>query len=141
MMNTFEAINRAADHIEQHPALYSFTHARTPSRTCPLGCMLGRIGEMLKMAPGTDVAKVARDYLRVPEGAFYERIWNLMDRPRTGSRALNDVARVPAAMRAYAKRYHGRAGIPDSVRDIFSPTAATAVALGETDERIEERVD
>jgi hypothetical protein len=32
-MNTFEAINRAADHIEQNPALYSFTHARTPSRS------------------------------------------------------------------------------------------------------------
>ncbi len=140
-MNTFEAINRAADHIEQNPALYSFTHARTPSRSCPLGCMLGRIGEMLQVAPGTDVAKVARDYLGVPEGAFYERIWNLMDCPRTGSRALNDVARVPAAMRAYAKRYHGRAGIPGSVRDIFSPTATTAVALGKANGRIEERVD
>jgi hypothetical protein len=140
MMNTFEAINRAADHIEQNPALYSFTHARTPSRACPLGCMLGRIGEMLQVAPGTDVAKVARDYLRIPEGAFYERIWNLMDCPRTGSRALSDVARVPAAMRAYAKRYHGRAGIPGSVRDIFSPTAATPVTVGEAHGRIEERV-
>jgi hypothetical protein len=140
MMNTFEAINRAADHIEQNPALYSFTHARTPSRSCPLGCMLGRIGEMLQTAPGTDVAKVARDCLGIPEGAFYERIWNLMDCPRTGSRALNDVAKVPAAMRAYAKRYHAPEGIPSSVRAIFSAAAVTAVGLGETT-RTEERVD
>jgi hypothetical protein len=102
--------------------------------------MLGRIGEMLHTAPGTDVAKVARDYLGVPEGAFYERIWNLMDCPRTGSRALNDVARVPAAMRAYAKRYHQRTGIPSSVREIFSAATATAVGLGET-AQIEERID
>ena len=103
--------------------------------------MLGRIGEMLQVATGTDVAKVARDYLGVPEGAFSERIWNLMNCPRTGSRALNDVARVPAAMRAYARRYHARAGIPTSVRDIFSPTASTAAGLGELDGRIAERVD
>jgi len=47
-----QAILLTADHTEQHPSLFSFMITEVPDCETP-GCLVGRIGYFLGIAPGT----------------------------------------------------------------------------------------
>lgn len=136
-MNTYDAIMAAADHIERYPRSYDF-HAGGVVRGNYPGlnseqerfvrdhygdggypcCMLARIGYYTDgHHAGYD--DVARTELRVSEPIFYERIMRITA-GLTGADRSNDAIlnprHIPAAMREYAREYHG---IPQAVRDIF----------------------
>ena len=113
-----DAINQAADHIEQNPKRYSFNqgHVLGGDDSGVPACMLARIGEMAGYARGTSCDTVARGLLGVNASEFYDRIMQAAGHPGNHA-ALYCVALVPDAMRSYAKKYHG---IPEEVRAIFN---------------------
>lgn len=136
-MNAYDALMRAADHIEEHPEKYDFG-VSTVYRDGEGGdrlCMLGRIGQIADVHVHENVNFVAMDFLKVPDASiFYERIWDLMGRPAEGTRALCRPHSCAAAMRQYADAYHEadgsvkkdvpvrREGIPVEVCELFQPT-------------------
>lgn len=135
-MNIDEAINKAADHIEQYPESYHFGQGMVINRAYkgfgpdpgpggPEACMLSRIGEMAGFQIGVSCNTVSRELLGLMPDAFYDRIRELT--PETGRRdPVHDPETIPAAMRKIAKQY---TGIPVSVRRIFEPHDLATRAL------------
>lgn len=113
-MNIDEAINKAADHIEQHPNLYDFSQGAVPYLPEHRACMLARIGQMAGMVRGINCDVVSRQILGMEASDFYNLI-ALSGSPGYSS----DPAPVPAAMRKVATHYKG---IPLGVRQIFRET-------------------
>lgn len=140
-MNTYDAIMAAADHIERFPASYNFCAGMVPRGPTyendvvkeafgPGGypcCMLARIGCYIDERY-MDYGNVASHALRLAPDTFYRRIAHITARqagadpelvwpyPFGSDRPLKDPKTVPAAMRAYAREYHG---IPAAVKQIF----------------------
>jgi hypothetical protein len=135
-MNIDEAINKAADHIEQYPESYHFGQGMVidrkyqgfgpdPGPGGPHACMLARIGEMAGVPVGVGCDTVARYILSSSAGDFYEAI-----RAATGSKAgrhdpVHHAPTIPAAMRKVAKKYEG---IPIGVRQIFDAPPSETLA-------------
>lgn len=145
-MNIDEAINKAADHIEQYPESYNFGQGTVinkdyggPSVRSTIGpggyyaCMLARIGEMAGMQAGLSCDTVARDILGTQAEEFYSAIRAAS--PYQDLDPVHNTKTIPAAMRTVAKRY---TGIPVQVREIFNvptPVTATLVTRYRTERR------
>jgi hypothetical protein len=110
-MDTFEALNRAADHIEEYPSLYNFNqgHVMTPGFQ---HCMLARLGQISGVAYGTWCNEVSHRILGMGANDFYDAIDTRMKRGGRRDKAQD----VAPAMRKLAKEYKG---IPLAVKEIF----------------------
>jgi hypothetical protein len=118
-MNISQALNAAADHIEQNPSSYRFNNATVP-RDGEQGCMLGHLGRVAGLPVGLPVETLALTVLGQPASDFYEEISR--DAQGTIHGDLVHYAHLVApAMRGVAKKYEG---IPQDVRDIFNAKAA-----------------
>jgi hypothetical protein len=122
-MNAYQAILKAADHIQAHPALFDFERTRVPGDCGTPGCALGWIGHFA----GRTQARIpllfglsflhrgiaivtteggADSVITVTAREFYER----MDFLAVGN--WRQDARVCAgAMRRYAESYHRPVGL------------------------------
>jgi hypothetical protein len=118
-MNTYDAIMKAADQIEQHPDTLEFMAVAIPhDRTC-LGCPLGWIGHFAGLSPATSnftdvgvgvlgLSDLLRDWDRLPfeqlgrEFEFYRRMDALLD-SEDWRHSADDCAK---ALRLYAAKYH-----------------------------------
>lgn len=127
-MNISEALNAAADHIEQHPEKYNFREGYVPSDPGYQACMLGRLG---LIAGGvrrlTNVTEVAQRILGTHAEEFYKEIFaHIPDSerklPTINNNDLDDAAKVAPAMRKVAQRYQG---IPGDVLALFAKGEVT----------------
>lgn len=114
-MDIYNAILKAADHIEKEPHLYNFYCNRVPDCGTP-GCMLGWIGHFMGLTGSVynDVAPVVglsrRCLVTFDMGAQYNEL---------PMESVEDAVRV---MRRFALRFKPSVtGIPASVREIFQP--------------------
>lgn len=134
-MNIRNAILAAADHIEEHPALFNY-HRQVPTPDCGSpGCALGWISLLAdeqRFAWGrSEQSEHTRPWKRAElfawlgydDGVFYDR----MDALDLGWKRT--ARQCAAAMRLYADKYHPapKLGIPASVLAIFE---APAIAEG-----------
>ena len=130
-MNTYDAIMKAADIIEQHPDWYDFSLNTKPDCGTP-GCMVGWIGHCAGINLEKDQEWLPGLYSGVVKnklGVSFSEIMKLgqTQEPKLycSMRAL-DAAK---AMRLYAEQKFGHLkadkpkGIPDSVRAIFKQGA------------------
>jgi hypothetical protein len=122
-MNTYQAILRAADHIQANPPLFDFERTRVPGNCRTPGCALGWIGffagrtqARIRVMLGFSflhrgIAIVTLDggsnpVINVTAREFYER----MDRLASGNWRV-DAGACAEAMRRYAARYHQPVGL------------------------------
>ena len=134
MTTVYEAIMRAADHIERNPGEFKFVATEIPVRPgCGTpGCALGWIGCFLDMRAGTSLFV---GHERVPErlgieptqetifgtATFYARMKDLCF-SKSDAWAF-DAKMCADTLREYAEKYHApRDLIPAGVREIFSRT-------------------
>lgn len=127
-MNIRQAVLLAADKIERTPDVYKFNAYKVPGADdggCGTpACMLGWIALYAGQQAGEEVHTVCERLLGVGSTEFYARVRTVSG---TGFCALLGAKEVPAALRAYADKYHpaeSRALIPASVRAIFEMTPA-----------------
>ena len=124
-MNIYQAIMKAADHIEANPSEFRFWSTRCPEHPgCGTpGCALGWISSFAKQRQ--DVHRGCLILMGLPAGPsgsfrFYRRM-NDFD-PSWREAATN----CAAALREYADMYHGdlkpKPDIPASIRALFDQT-------------------
>ena len=119
MTTVYEAIMKAADHIERNPEDFNFMSVAIPSCGTP-GCALGWIGSFGGLSKGscgfsdaaTDLLKLEPELLggsgscETSEFAFYNRMDALC-----GNMLWRKAAHVCAdALRKYAEKYHAPKG-------------------------------
>lgn len=101
-MNLYNAIMKAADHIERDPESYNFGRIHVPDCGTQ-GCMLGWIGFYAGVTVGSDVlTKVGHDLLheagnRHSDLSFYDKLGN--------QRYTQDVRAAVSGLRLYAETY------------------------------------
>ena len=117
-MDTYQAILRAADHIERQPQLFDFERTRVPGNCRTPGCALGWIGFFAGRTQARVRAMLGLSFLHrgiaivtvdagsdpvitVTAREFYER----MDRLATCD-WRRDAAQCASALRLYATTYH-----------------------------------
>ena len=117
-MDTYQAILRAADHIERQPQLFDFERTRVPRNCRTPGCALGWIGFFAGRTEARIRAMLGLSFLHrgiaivtvdagsdpvitVSAREFYER----MDR-LAACDWRRDAAQCAAALRRYAATYH-----------------------------------
>jgi len=117
-MNAYQAILKAADHIQTHPQLFDFERTRIPGNCRTPGCALGWIGffagrtqARIRVIFGLSflhrgIAIVTLDgesdpVLPVTAREFYER----MDELTVGN-WRKDASVCANVLRSYAERYH-----------------------------------
>lgn len=111
-MNIYDAMMKAADHIERNPRLFNFDMCSIPGDCGTPGCALGWIGYFagIKNDDEKEIGAVAghvsggcrieESLLRISQRQFYERMdefnswWNMSAR------------KCAHAMRLYAAKYH-----------------------------------
>lgn len=103
----YQALLKAADHIELNPQEFSFMEWRVPSMCGSPGCALGWVGFFAKIDGDANTVAVAMGLTFScadrTDMAFYHRMDRLM-----GSNAWMDSAKLCAAgLRLYADKYHG----------------------------------
>src|SRR5438552_2834077 len=123
-MNTYQAILRAADHIQRHPQLFDFERTRVPRNCHTPGCALGWIGFFAGRTQARVRAMLGLSFLHrgiaivtldagsdpiitVTALEFYER----MDR-LAACNWRRDAIQCANALRLYAATYH-QAGVFD----------------------------
>lgn len=105
-MNIYNAIMKAADHIEMKPYLYDFMHTTVPDCGTP-GCMLGWIGHFAGVPVGSDVLDtVAQPLLGIYYEVHMAHPFYMRLRELGAGRYWTDAAVAAAAMRLYAEKYH-----------------------------------
>jgi hypothetical protein len=135
-MEIYDAIMKAADHIERNPALFRFESVYIPGDCGTPGCALGLIGYFLGISEdraaqecgGTHtVPHIAVQYLKTSwidlfrhdesSSEFYRRMAELTDTLWKSS-----ADKCAKALRLYAAKYHApqRTGIPAIIREIFT---------------------
>ena len=117
MTTVYEAIMRAADHIERNPESYAFCCLFVPCDG-ELGCMWGHVGRALGMNNDTGNMEVANAC-----GTSTMRLYSFAEKSFPGYTSNPILA--AKALRAYANKYHAPAKrdlIPANVREIFSRT-------------------
>ena len=129
----YEAIMKAADHIEAFPKEFRFSTTAQPSKpNCGTpGCALGWIATFAGYTSGRrSFGALARDLLKVPcdpsqdgDQEFYNRMEALGGNSNWQIHA-SECARV---LRLYAAEYHTPAhtGLPAIVREIFTKPSQT----------------
>lgn len=115
MSNIYDAIMKAADHIERHPEEFEFMETRVPRSCGSPGCAIGWIGHFAKTKParlfglvperpeyaGKSIGVVCRQVIGVGGRSFYRRL------DATGHRGWQENPDACAkALRAYAQKYH-----------------------------------
>jgi hypothetical protein len=129
MNNIYDAIMKAADHIERNPELFQFHRIYVPECGTP-ACALGWIGFFVGSKDATRIATdgltnvgyVAETALKIHDaGVFYAFM-----QENAGLRWQRNAAECAAGMRLFAKRYRdaspdwktiaGSPLIPDHVR-------------------------
>lgn len=108
-MKVYDAIMKAADHIEQHPKGFNFMLTGIPTCRTP-GCALGWIGVFCG-APRS-ITEVSKNFLKLPpvleagywstNVTFYNRMNDL-----GGEDWKWNAASCAKALRLYAEKYHG----------------------------------
>lgn len=136
-MNIYQAIMKAADHIEANPSLYDFSCSR-PECGSP-GCMLGWIGVYLGMPDDTINVEVSTALgLEQWTGIFYHRV----DELSGGNCQYVLDARVAAkGMRLYAEKYHGhekpqQRPTSDLVADLKARIGTQTIGTGAVSEEL-----
>lgn len=131
-MNIYDAIMRAADHIEARPQLFNFRRIAVPGDCNTPGCALGWInffsrtdaGWLVRLEfdlydengrPGISAAVLGLD-----AGDFYERMHQF------GIGWSADATACARALRLYADKYHSPKAIPESVWRIFETDGVAA---------------
>lgn len=105
VLNIYDAIMKAADHIERHPKLFNFAEVWVPDCGTP-GCALGWIGHFAGVKH--DGYPQALSEIHVPRALtcaswdFYARLESLTGGPRW----RNDAAICARGLRLYAAQYH-----------------------------------
>lgn len=106
MMNTYEAIMRAANHIERNPSSFDFDKTDIPAPDCGTpGCALGWIGCFAGITGG--IEEVAdhgegNSLLKIDQKIFYRRMDEL-----AGALWIWSATKCATGMRLYAEKYHG----------------------------------
>lgn len=113
-MEIYNAIMKAADHIERNPHSYNFFNSVVPECGTQ-GCMLGWIGHFMGMTGANVFREVGprlgfgRDFLAGAAIGVQH------------GEDLKDSTDAVRMLRRFAQRYHPlRTGLPDSVREIFT---------------------
>jgi hypothetical protein len=125
-MNIRQAILKAADHIERHPAEFNWNSCDMPGCGTP-GCAIGWIGyfyfggKAVKHERHYLLSTISNTALGVSSGMFYGRMDDFV------ISWTEDAVRCAVALRGYANKYHPEAKgtdvlIPSSVRAIFDMT-------------------
>lgn len=116
-MNIYDAIMKAADHIERNPSEFRFLRSAVPSAPfCGSpGCALGWIG-VFSASKAIDSGDVAQQVLCVPnedglssELTFYNRMNDLL----SDTNWIRHADLCARGMRLYAKKYHHQITPPD----------------------------
>jgi hypothetical protein len=111
-MKIYNAIMRAADHIDRNPGDFQFTQGIVPHACGTPGCALGWVGHFLGTRQDTyhGVAEVdlelhtERWYGHVgPTFAFYNR----MEKISGGRKWMDRAEECARCLRLYAEKYHG----------------------------------
>jgi len=131
-MNVYEAIMKAADHIERHPNEFMFTAAFCPEKPgCGSpGCALGWIGAFMGLgARGfMEVAmRLTGERFSTADDTFYGRMNNLNGKRVDWRKNPDKCAR---ALRLYAAKYHAPAKPRRTDSDLVSELM-TRVTSGE----------
>lgn len=117
-MNLYNAIMKAADHIERHPNDFNFMQWCVPGSCGSPGCALGWIGFFaglsgdagsVALAMGMDPISAGHQSHRA-DMVFYGRMYALYPGEHCGSWKNLNV--LPTALRAYAERYHSHEKAP-----------------------------
>lgn len=122
-MNIYNAIMKAADHIEKHPERFDYWSTMVPHSEGCQACLLGWIGFYFGQTIRDDIHGPIDQritLLGVHYSVFYAAIAKMSD---VASLSQADPKRLAAGLRLYAAEYHEKAaitGIPDSVRQIFA---------------------
>ena len=120
-MNIYNAILKAADHIERNPHLYDFYRSNVPNCGTP-GCMLGWIGHFMGIPKGANIYTAVGPRLNIGICIQSQMGW----KGGTGKdpnerRPANDATIAAAVMRQFAQRFKPQhTGLPDIVREIFT---------------------
>ena len=107
-MNVYEALLKAADHIERNPDLFDFYTERVPECGTP-GCALGWAAYFMRL-PFHNVGDFAQQMMPVKygdcaEGAFYERMNAALADPKC--EWTEDSALCAQGMRLVAEKHYG----------------------------------
>jgi hypothetical protein len=134
-MDTYQAILRAADHIQRQPQLFDFERTRIPGNCHTPGCALGWIGFFAGRTQARVRAMLGLSFLHrgiaivtvdagtepvitVTAREFYER----MDKLVAGD-WRRDAAQCADALRLYAATYHRPGGLDPAYvafREVFN---------------------
>lgn len=124
-MDIYNAIMKAADHIERHPELFDFETMLVPACGTP-GCALGWTAHFMQFDhEDANVGDFAAKMLPWSEGAFYEKMNRVFGAMRFDW--IGDAALCARTMRAYAAKYHAPAPVvPDWNAMAAKQTVSTA---------------
>jgi hypothetical protein len=121
-MELYEGLMKTADHIEQHPELYSFGITGRPDTFEPRACFLGRLGDIMGMDFFAANAVAVR-FFHTEEGAIFHDLIRIATRGGMLTDVMPFPSRVAPAIREFAKRYAPAPALPESVRAIFNVPA------------------
>lgn len=120
-MGAYNAIMKAADHIESNPKSFEFCSINMPTLCGTPGCALGWVGFFAgnRRPDMCDVAeKVLGLSIEDGDQEFYDRMDGLVNRWRTNP------MRCAKGLRLYAEKYHAPplpyVDLPAIVREIFN---------------------
>jgi hypothetical protein len=106
-MNVYDAIMKAAEHIEQSPSTFHFGAYLVPSDCGSPGCALGWIGMFAgRHRAGVAVNLVAKEILGVTGAEFYDRMAHINAAKRPSGWWRDTPQIVAENLRAYAAKYH-----------------------------------
>lgn len=118
-MNIYQAIMRAADHIEARPELFDFYAGNVPECDSP-ACAVGWIGHFAGMPAWTDHTDSTRALFGLDHWVWIERVFGR----QWGDPGTRTADKVPGLLRAYANKYHAdqKPDIPADIRALFEQT-------------------
>jgi len=143
-MNIYDAIMKAAEHIDLHPGLFNFMSPFSPSNDCGTpGCALGWIayfmGDRNECVLKTAATALGFDLRKHPMHSghpFYDRMQKLQGSPkRYGDSWRYSATECARILRLYAAKYHTS---PAAVVPDWNAMAAKQTVA--TDSRSEELV-
>jgi hypothetical protein len=135
-MEIYDAIMKAADHIEKNPHSFVFSAIGRPRDLSCIGCAIGWVAHFFYadrffLFRPRYINAACHRMFGISDGVFYGR----MDDDFGNFGWLWDARMCANNLRLYAAKYHApllparipilpaRTGIPDSVRAIFTTTA------------------
>jgi hypothetical protein len=124
--SVYDAIVKAADHIEQYPGRYDYQETSVPRGTSDAGCMLGRIAQY-HGGEFCNADAVAPQLLAMGPSEFFREIAHLMlgrepdFHKKSDFQSLHHPRKAAAALRHFANRFRPKhIGLPAAVVDIFN---------------------